>query len=305
MTRIRMIHEAITPGLANYAGDGGNLVSEGEFKETNINPTTCSSIERTPTPEREVWSETVQFPNDEDATPIPITPYRSKIGNTTEVATAASYSSPAIAVTPIPKEKIIAERPQTPEDGNAALATNSLETRGSSDCVLSADIPVSSLNLAGPITVRDLPNATPRPTPSPEPESMSCLGVPIDLAGREALPGAVTTGYTDSKGFTASLEELDLGIDFLPYNVDAEPLPEGPFADRDYQDAVKAGKHLAKNVADHLGTCTTAPQVSTQLYEIQKRAKELQRFDSPATRTIGLIGDSAAGEFQPSCDASI
>ena len=134
---------------------------------------------------------------------------------------------------------------------------------------------------------------------------MSGLGIPIDLAGKEALSSVMTAGYADPDGFVPSLEELDLGTDFLPYNVEAEPLPEGPFADRDYQNAVKAGKHLAKNVADHLRTCTTAPQRSTQLYKIQKRAKELQRFDSPATRTIGLIGDSAAGEFQPPCDASL
>ena len=183
-----------------------------------------------------------------------------------------------------------------------ALAINNSEARRSSDHLLAADTPVSSLDLAGPTTVRDLPNATPRPTPSPEPESMSSLGNPIDVAGKEALSSAMTTRNANSDGFIPSLEELDLGNDFLPYNVEAEPLPPGPFADRDYQNAVKAGKDLAKKVADHLGICTSASQDSTQLYKIQKRAKELQIFDSPATRTIALIGDSAAGESQSSCE---
>ena len=301
MTRITMIHGAITPDLANYPRDEDDLVSRVDSEETNINPTPCPLAERTPTTESEAWSETVQFLAKDDVTLIPITPCGSKVRNSTEVAIADSHSSPSIAVNPVHEGNILG-RVQLLEDGIDALAISSSEARGSSDHLLPADITLSSSDLTGPITVRDLPNATPRPTPSPKPESMSCLGVPIDLDGKEALPGAVTTGYTDPEAFIPSLEELDLGNDFVPYNVDAEPLPEGPFADRDYQDAVKAGKHLARNVADHLGTCTTAPQVNTQLHKIQRRAQELQRFDSPATRTIALIGGSAAGKSQPSCD---
>ena len=302
MTRTTMIHGAITPDLASYARDEDDWVSRDDSEETNINSTPCPVVERTPTPERDVWSETVEFLNHEDATPISFTPSRSNVRNSTEVAIAASYSSPSIAVTPIPKEDVIAERAQILDDEIVALAINHSEARVSSDHLLSADTPVSSLDLTGPITVRDLPNATPRPTPSPEPESTSGLGSPMDAASREALSSAMNTRYADSDGFIPSLEELDLANDFLPYNVEAEPLPPGPFADRDYQNAVKAGKNLAKNVADHLGICTSASQDSTQIYQIQKRAKELQIFDSPATRTIALIGDSAAGESQPSCE---
>ena len=295
-----MIHGVITPDLAKYARDEDD---RDDSEETNINSTPCPVVERLPIPEREVWSETVEFLNHEDATPISFTPCRSHVRNSTEVAIAASYPSPSIAVTPIPKENIIAERAQILDDEIVALATNNSEARGSSDHLLSADTPVSSLDSTGPITVRDLPNATPRPTPSPEPESMSSLGNPIDAASKEAPSSAMTTRYANSDGFIPRLEELALGNDFLPYNVEAEPLPEGPFADRDYQNAVKVGKGLAEKVVDHLGPCAAASQASTQLYNIQKRAKELQRFDSPATRTIALIGDSGAGESQPSCDA--
>ena len=299
-----MIHGAITPDLANYLRDEDNLVSRVDSGETNINPTPCPLAERTPTTELEVWSEAAQFPTNDDVTPTPTTPCRSKVRNSTEIATADSYSSPSIAITPAHEGKILVGRAQLLEDGIAALAISSSEACGSSDHLLPADTTLSSSDLKGPFTVRDLPNATPRPTPSPEPERMSGLENSIDLAGKEALSSVMTAGYADSDGSIPRLEDLDLDTDFLPYNVEAEPLPEGPFANRDYQNAVKAGKHLAKNVADHLRKCTTAPQVSTQLYKIQKRAKELQRFDSPATRTIGLLGDSAAGDSQPSWDAS-
>ena len=299
MTRIRMIHGAITPDLANYARDEDNLVSRDEFEEANINATPCPLVERTPTPEREVWSETMQYPNHKDAMPISSsTPCRSRARTATEDTIGDPFSSPSIAVTLIPEEKILIEKAQLLEDGFAALAINSSEVRGSLDHLLSADIPVSSLDLAGAITVRDLANATPRPSTSPEPESMSIPGSLKYVASKEGLSSAMTTGYPDSKNLIP--EELRLGSHFLPYNVETEALPSGPFADRDYQKAVKVAKLFAGIVADHLRPCETASQDNTQLYKIQKRAEELQRFDSPVSRTIGFVGDSAAGELQPS-----
>ena len=296
-----MVRGAITPELANYARHEDDLLNRDDSEETNIKPTPCPSIERTPTPERDERDEIVQFPNNEDATPISSsTSIHSQASDSTEDAFWDSFSSPSVEVTHVAEADVLAERAQTLGDGVAALAINDSETRGSSEHLLSADIKVPSLKLANPITVRDLPNATPGPTPSPEPESMSTLGNPIYAASEEALSSSTTTGNLDSEGLIQSLEELDLGNDFLPYEVEAEPLPPGPFADRDYQNAVKAGKHLASSVADHLRLCEKASQASTQLYKIQKRAEDLQRFDSPATRTIGLIGDSAAGESQPS-----
>ena len=301
MTRITMINGAITPDLANYARDEDDLRNRDDSEETNVNLAFCPSIDRTPTPERDECDKIAQVSINEDATPISSsTSFQSRASDITEDAFRDSMSSPSVEITLVAEEKILAARKQSLQDRIAALAINDSEARGSPDHLLSADIPVPSLELADPITVRDLPNATPRPTPSPEPESIVTLRNPIYAATEEALSGSMTTGNLDSESLIPSLEELDLGNDFLPYNVEAEPLPPGPFADRDYQNAVKAGKDLARNVADHLRLCETASQASTQLYKIQKRAEELQRFDSPATRTIGLIGDSAAGEFQPS-----
>ncbi len=296
-----MINGAIAPDLANDARDEDDLRSTDDSEEINVNLAPCPSIERTPTPEMDGRDTIAQIPNNEHATPISTSiSFQSQASDITEDAIQDSISSPSVEVTLVAEEKILAARDQPLEDGIAALAIHDSEARGSSDHLLSPDIPVPSLELADPITVRDLPNATPRPTPSPEPESMSTLGNPIHAASKEALSSPKTTGNLDSEGLIPSIEELDLGNEFLPYNVGAEPLPPGPFADRDYQNAVKAGKDLARNVADHLRLSETASQASTQLYKIQKRAEELQRFDSPATRTIGLIGDSAAGDFQPS-----
>ena len=261
----------------------------------SVNLAPCPSIERTPTP------KIVRFPIDEDATPISFSfSFPSQASDITEDANRSSIPSPSVEVTFVADEKIIVGRRRSIEDGIAELATNDSEARGSSNHLLSPDIPVSGLELADPITVRNLSNATPRPTPSPEPKSNSNLGNPIHATSEEALSISITTGKLDFEGLIPSLEELDLGEDFLPYNVEAEPLPLGRFADRNYQNAVKAGRDLAGNVAAWLGICKTASQNSTQLYKIQKRAEELKIFDRPATRTIGLTGDSAAGDFQPS-----
>ena len=290
-----MINGAVTPGLENCTRDKDDLSNGDGSEETSVNLAPCPLIERTPTP------KIVRFPIDEDVTPISFSfSFQPQASDITEDANRNSISSPSVEVSFVADEKILAERHRSLDDGIAVLATNDSEARGSSDHLLLPDIPIPGLELADPITVRDLPNATPRPTPSPEPESISNLGFPIHAASDEALSRSITTSNADSEGLIPSLEELDLAEDILLYNVDAETLPPGPFADRDYQNAVKAGKDLAGNVAAWLGICKTASQNSTQLYKIQKRAEELKRFDSPATRTIGLIGDSAAGDFQPS-----
>ena len=290
-----MINGAVTPDLKNCTRDKDDLGNGDDSEGTSVNLAPCPLMERTPTP------KIVRFPIDADATPISFSfSFQSQASDTTQNANRNSISSPSVEESFVADEKILAERHQSLDDGVTELATNISEARGSSDHLLSPNIPVPGLELADPITVRDLPNATPRPTPSPEPESNSNLGFPVHVASDEALSSLMTTSNLDSEGLIPSLEELDLGEDFLPYNVEAEPLPPGPFADRDYQNAVKAGKDLAGNVAAWLGICKTASQNSTQLYKIQKRAEELEKFDSPATRTIGLIGDSAAGKFQPS-----
>ena len=239
-----------------------------DSEETNVNLALCPSIDRTAIPERDECDKIAQISIDENARPISSsTSFQSRASDTTEDAFPDSMSSPSVEITLVAEEKILASRKQSLEDRIAALAINDLEARGSSDHLLSADIPVPSLELADPITVRDLSNATPRPTPSPEPESMLTSRNPIYAASEEALSDSMTTrnlttGNLDFEGSIPSLEELDLGNDFLPYNVEAEPLPPGPFADRNYQNAVKAGKDLARNVADHLRLCETPSQAS-------------------------------------------
>ena len=54
-------------------------------------------------------------------------------------------------------------------DRLANLNISSPKSQGPSNHLLSPDYPLPSVERADPVTVRDLPNATPRPTPSSEP----------------------------------------------------------------------------------------------------------------------------------------
>jgi len=161
--------------------------------------------------------------------------------------------------------------------------------------LLSPDIPLPSVEGVDLITVRDLPNTTPRPSPSPKPARSSALATSSET--NENHHRTITA--SDSRaGDVPNLEALSLDNDeahFVPYNVDAEALPSNPCFDRNYQQALKRAKALAGDVYSHLSQCEVANRVDTQLYKMKQRASQLNRFDSPASRTIGIVGDSAAG----------
>lgn len=170
--------------------------------------------------------------------------------------------------------------------------------------LLSPDYPLPSVEVAetttirGPITVRDLPNATPRPSPSPEPHTQAALRAfgdsiraPIETVDDEPN-GPATGGEFDIPGF----EDLSLQENPILYEVLDEPLPPGPFSDRDYQNALKAAKTLTEDIFTNLSHCDWPARPGTQLNKIKQRAQALNRLDSPASRTIGIVGDSAAGK---------
>lgn len=169
-----------------------------------------------------------------------------------------------------------------------------MATRASSR-LLSPDVPLPSVEGADLITVRDLPNATPRPSPSPEPARSSTLDLGSEMnSDRPSEVASCEDQLVDLPDFGA----LSLGDEeahFVPYNVDAEALPPNPCFDRDYQQALRTAKTLAGNVHNELSQCEMANGAGTQLHRITQRAAQLSRFDSPASRTIGIVGDSAAG----------
>lgn len=180
-------------------------------------------------------------------------------------------------------------------DQLAELTISSPTAPQSSNRLLSPDIALPSVEGADLITVRDLPNATPRASPSPEPSHSSTLGTYSETNESRRRNGTANQSQT---GDLPNLEALSLSNDevhFVPYNVSAEALPPNPCFDRDYQEALKKAKALAGNVYTHLSQCEVANRADTQLHKIQQRALQLNHFDSPAIRTIGIVGDSAAG----------
>ena len=161
--------------------------------------------------------------------------------------------------------------------------------------LLSPDIPLPSVEGADLITVRDLPNATPRPSPSPEPERSSTLEASSVINQDHYQDVEASDGRS---GDFPNLKGLSLGDDeaqFIPYNVVAEALPSNPCFNRDYQQALKRAKTLVGDVCSHLSQCEVANRGDSQLYKIKQRASQLSRFDSPASRTVAIVGDSAAG----------
>jgi hypothetical protein len=155
------------------------------------------------------------------------------------------------------------------------------------------------VEIPDPITVRDLPNATPRPTPSPEPTSRpASAGTDRGVIERLQELG-IDDGEDEEEEEPPSMEQLKTQNAPLPYDVNDEALPPLPFSDRNYQNALRVGIRLAREIFDCLTQCEVANKSDTQLYKIKQKAELLQNFDCPASRTIGIVGDSAAGKCHP------
>ena len=171
----------------------------------------------------------------------------------------------------------------------------------------------SSAGLRAPVTARGLYNATPRTSPSPSPGRSSTS------ASRQATPAnTIADGVplyeanalsTSSEDGAPDIGRLDLHDRRTPYSVREESLPKEPFFDPAFQNALKAGISLAKRVSDDLAHCGIAHKPGSNLNKIWKTAQDLAEFKSPATRTIGIVGDSAAGQclrqlWPPSLEAN-
>lgn len=161
--------------------------------------------------------------------------------------------------------------------------------------LLSPDYPLQSVEAAerttirGPISVRDLINATPRPSSSPEPHTQPALRAYGDLVRAQSET-------VDEPNSPAAGEEPDTENEPILYEVLDEPLPPGPFSDRDYQNALKSAKALTGEIFMNLCHCEGSARPGTQLHKIKQRAEALNKLDNPASRTIGIVGDSAAGK---------
>ena len=177
----------------------------------------------------------------------------------------------------------------------ANLAISSSVPSRSPSLLLSPDHPLQSVEVAEPInfprpaTVRDLSNATPRPSPSPEPRS-DLISLQEEAVDEPNFPA------TEEEISISGLEDFSIQDEPIVYPVLDEPLPPGPFSDRDYQNALKSAKALTGDIFQKLSDCEWSARPGTQLYKIKQRAEALNKLDNPASRTIGIVGDSAAGK---------
>ncbi|KAL8782106.1 MAG: hypothetical protein Q9213_005676 [Squamulea squamosa] len=147
----------------------------------------------------------------------------------------------------------------------------------------------SNTGLETPSTARDLYDATPRASPSPEPRQH-------DEQSNPPLSPNDGTAQQFTSNVTTDMQQLHLDDAPLSYIVRDEPLPTEPFFSKDFQKCIKSGKAMANDVYVSLGTCSLATQSSPELGRIRASADKLRNFESPVTRLIGIVGDSAAGK---------
>ena len=149
-------------------------------------------------------------------------------------------------------------------------------------------------------TFRSLYNATPEPT-SGLPDSPS---QPSTVANNEAISEQSQQSEASAKGLSNSFQRLDVDASLVSenkvfYDVKDEIPPSEPYFDPAFQESLKKGVRLAGKIATCLQQCDLAQKVDSDLHKLYRTARELESFESPARRTIGVVGDSATGNACP------
>jgi hypothetical protein len=170
---------------------------------------------------------------------------------------------------------------------------------------------------AGLTTQGDLYDATPArerepprllvSSPDTSDEGDSSSDADDDISISSGLPeddGPRSTGEAD---ISAALDELDFNqranssdLTYGLYSMRDEPLPAEPYYQEGFQTALKQGTQLAGQVATCLEGCPAVYDVDSSLHKLNREALTLSEYKSPTTRTIGIIGKSGSGKFQPS-----
>ncbi|KAL8846664.1 MAG: hypothetical protein Q9221_008271 [Calogaya cf. arnoldii] len=146
----------------------------------------------------------------------------------------------------------------------------------------------SNGGLNTPSTARDLYDASPRASPSPEPREREEQST-LDTTPIESHEDQLTSPVV------AALRHLNIGHGPKTYNVKDEALPVMPVFDKKFQSCLKSGKAIADSIHANLNTCSLA-EGDSELGRFRATAGRLRSFESPATRLIGIVGDSAAGK---------
>ncbi|KAL8647071.1 MAG: hypothetical protein Q9210_005769 [Variospora velana] len=155
-----------------------------------------------------------------------------------------------------------------------------------------ADLDLSdtrSDRLGTPSTARDLYNATPRASLSPEPQRR-------DRGPRAQSVLRERDNDQTEDDLVNGVRRLSLGTFAIPYDVGSEDLPSEPFFQRDFQRCLNSGRGIANAVHTTLAQCSLSTQTGSELSHLRDSANALRSFASPATRIVGIVGDSAAGK---------
>ncbi|PTU21875.1 hypothetical protein P175DRAFT_0436233 [Aspergillus ochraceoroseus IBT 24754] len=162
-----------------------------------------------------------------------------------------------------------------------------------------------NLNIA---TYRDLHNAT--PTPSPQPTSTVITRSPLsshlesvalgfrNLAIRnEEVPSI--QGHEEEQGDNTSdsWSDASSGEESDEYHVSQEKLPDAPIYNVRLQRAVKEVRSQLLHLSNTMGRCGLAHDQTTDISALYEQVQMMSKFDYPATRTVGLIGDSGVGKY--------
>ena len=127
-----------------------------------------------------------------------------------------------------------------------------------------------------------------------------------DLAPVNGIPSAVMLDIQDNleqsspTRIASRLAQFSLVTETttnstIPYKVENEVLPNEPYFDQGFQKALKTALIFTDTVSYQLKQCQLAQIRNSNLNKLLRVAEELKDFEPKKRRTIGLIGDSAAG----------
>lgn len=154
----------------------------------------------------------------------------------------------------------------------------------------------STKNYEGSFTFRRLYNATPEPGS----KVLDTPSQPLTDTDKGVVTEQPPHSDASVKGLANTLRRLDLDVasqsgEEVSYDVKDEIPPREPYFDPAFQKALKNGLQLAGKIAACLQQCDLAHKVDSDLNKLYRTARQLESFESPATRTIGIVGDSATG----------
>ena len=110
--------------------------------------------------------------------------------------------------------------------------------------------------------------------------------------------------YTDNIGDAAATGEdaqlPGIGIIRLEqkeswYNPRGKPLPREPYFNKGFHLALKLATGVAVDLANTLIQSDQSKNLGSDLERHLKTARDLQNHNSDASRTVGIVGDSASG----------